>query len=185
MAEKRAAIWARVSTSEQETANQLLTLREWAASRGFEVVREYTAEASAWTGKHKPLLATALEDARLGRFDVLLCWALDRLSREGIEATLSLLRQFRDLGADVWSLQEPWTEVNGPTADLLGAILAWVAQQESVCRSERIKAGLARRRAEGKPVGRQPGTRDRKPRKRSGYVAAWEDGGRRRAAQDD
>jgi DNA invertase Pin-like site-specific DNA recombinase len=56
---------------------------------------------------------------------VLLCWALDRLSREGIEATLSLLRQFRDLGADVWSLQEPWTEVNGPTADLLGAILAW------------------------------------------------------------
>ena len=140
------------------------------------MLREYTAEASGGTGKHKPLLAEALEEARLGRYDVLLCWALDRLSREGIEAMLSLLRQFRDLGADVWSLQEPWTEVNGPTADLLGAILAWVAQQESPRRSERIKAGLARRRADGKPVGRQPATRDRKPRRRSGYVAAW--GGR-------
>ena len=42
---------------------------------------------------------------------------------------------------------------------------------------------LARRKADGQPVGRQQGTRDRKPRKRSGYVAAWEDGGRRRTAQ--
>ncbi len=60
------------------------------------------------------------------------------------------------------------------------AFAGWMALQESKRRSERIQAGLARRRAEGRPVGRQPGVKDRKPRKRSGYVAAWEEGGARR-----
>jgi DNA invertase Pin-like site-specific DNA recombinase len=54
-----------------------------------------------------------------------------------------------------------------------------MAHQESTRRSQGIKAGLARRQAEGKPVGRQPGSADKKPRQRSGYVARWE---RERAA---
>jgi DNA invertase Pin-like site-specific DNA recombinase len=58
--------------------------------------------------------------------------------------------------------------------DVLVAFAGWMAQQESGRRSERIRAGLARRRSEGKSVGRQPGAADRKPRKRSGYVARWE-----------
>lgn len=66
---------------------------------------------------------------------------------------------------------------------MLVAFAGWMAQQESSRRSERIRAGLERRRAEGKPVGRQPGSTDNKPRRRSGYVASWESG-RRRAAQD-
>ena len=37
-----------------------------------------------------------------------------------------------------------------------------------------IKAGLARRKSEGKPVGRQPGAKDKTPRRRPGYVARWE-----------
>jgi DNA invertase Pin-like site-specific DNA recombinase len=49
-----------------------------------------------------------------------------------------------------------------------------MAAQESKRRSERVKAALARRKAEGKPVGRQPGAADKTPRKRSGYVARWE-----------
>jgi len=49
-----------------------------------------------------------------------------------------------------------------------------MAQQESARRSERIRAGLERRRAAGKPVGRQPGATDKTQRKRSGYVARWE-----------
>jgi DNA invertase Pin-like site-specific DNA recombinase len=47
------------------------------------------------------VLEEALRDARLGKFDVLLVWALDRLSREGVEATLNLLRRFREAGAPV------------------------------------------------------------------------------------
>jgi DNA invertase Pin-like site-specific DNA recombinase len=56
----------------------------------------------------------------------------------------------------------------------LAAVYAWMARAESAHRSERVRAGLERRRREGKPVGRQPGATDKRPRKRSGYVARWE-----------
>ncbi len=177
----RCAIWARVSTDEQDSGNQLAELRQWAARRGFEITAEYVADgASAYRGEHRAQLASALSDARLGRYDVLLVWALDRLSREGVEATLGLLRRFREHGAAVWSLREPWTETSDPRlAELLSSLFAWLAAEESRRRSERTRAGLDRRRRAGLPVGRQPGATDRKPRKRSGYVARWE---RERAA---
>ncbi len=109
----RCAIWARVSTDDQETAAQLAELRSWAERRSFEVAAEYVLDgASAWTGKHREQLRQALNDARVGRYDVLLVWVLDRLSREGIEATLSAMRA--DRGVAVWSLRESWTETSDP-----------------------------------------------------------------------
>ena len=120
-------------------------------------------------------LNRAMQAARLGEYDVLLVWALDRLSREGVEATLRILRRFRQHGVPIVSLQEPWTDTGDPhLAELLSSIFAWMAHAESERRSERTKAGLARRKAEGKPIGRLAGAKDRKPRKRSGYVARWE-----------
>jgi hypothetical protein len=85
----RAVIWARVSTTEQETENQLRQLREAPARRGLEVVEPpYVAEASAWKGAHRRELERALADARAGRYDVLVVWALDRLTREDPLETL-------------------------------------------------------------------------------------------------
>ena len=81
------------------------------------------------------------------------------------------------------SVQESWLNGSPEVQDILVAFAGWMAERESARRGERIKAGLARRQAEGKPVGRQAGAADKKPRRRAGYVASWE-GGRRRAAQD-
>lgn len=170
----KAAIWSRVSTREQETENQLVALRAWAKARGFEVVTEYVLEESAWNGKHQAALEQALGDAHRGRYQVLLVWALDRLSRQGIEAMLSVMRRFREKGVMVLSHQEPWTDGSPATQELLTSIFAWMAEQESRRKSERVKAALALRRSKGLPVGRQPGARDKKPRKRSGYVKRWE-----------
>jgi putative DNA-invertase from lambdoid prophage Rac len=115
------------------------------------VVIEYVLEESAFNGKHRGDLNQALEDARLGRYDVLSCLALDRMERGGVEATLALLRRFRERGVAVWSMKESWTETSDPRmAELLTAIYAWMAAEESRRRSERVKAGLDRRRAEGK-----------------------------------
>lgn len=139
---------------------------------GYEL---YQTEASASKGNYRPLLDEALQDARHGQYDVLLVWALDRLSREGVEATLSLLRRFSDYGVSVWSLKESWTETADPRmAELLRSLYAWMAAEESRRRSERIRAGLERRKAQGLPVGRQPGAVDKSKRKRSGYVARYE-----------
>ena len=174
MSDMRAAIWARVSTGDQDTDNQLVRLRDWARQRGFEVVREYVLEESAYNGKHQRQMQQALDDARMGAYDVLLVWALDRLSREGAEAMLREVRRFSERGVRVLSLQEPWTDTVGESYEVMLAIVGWVARMESKRRGERVKAGLARRKAAGLPVGRQVGSRDRKPRKRSGYYRRWE-----------
>jgi DNA invertase Pin-like site-specific DNA recombinase len=172
------AIWARVSTEEQEAGNQVAELRQWAEHRGLEITAEYILEGtSAWNGKHREQLSAALADARARKFDVMLVWALDRLSREGIEPTLSIMRRFSAQGVAVWSLKESWTETSDPQVrELITAIMAWVAEMESRRRSERTKAGLARKMREDpdfKP-GRQKGAKDRKPRKRGGYVTRYD-----------
>ena len=175
----RCALWARVSKDEQESGNQLGELRAEAVRRGLDVTAEYVLDgASAWKGEHRELLRQALGDARTGRYDVLLVWALDRLSREGIEVTLRIMRQFADRGVAVWSLRESWTETSDPhVRELIAAIMAWVARMESERRSERVRAGLARRKAAGLPVGRQPGSKDRRQRKRSAMWPAGSENG--------
>jgi DNA invertase Pin-like site-specific DNA recombinase len=113
---------------------------------------------------------------------VLVVWALDRLTREGAEGALRVIRLFRERGCVIVSVQESWLNGSPEIQDVLVAFAGWMAKQESDRKSERIRAGLERRRAAGLPVGGQRGRTDRKPRKRSGYVAAWEPDGARRAA---
>ena len=73
----------------------------------------------------------------------------------------------------VWSYQEPWTEVSGELRDLLLAIAGWVAQMESNRRSERTKAGLQKAKDDGKKLGRPKGAQDKRQRKRSGYYERY------------
>ncbi len=172
---RRAALWARVSTGDQDPANQVAQLEAWAAHRGLVVVATYCIQESAWKGAHRKVLEQVVADARAGRFDVLLVWALDRLSREGPLATLQLVDRFGRLGVQVLSHQEQWTEASGELRDLLLAVVGWVARWESQRRSERTRAGLDRARAQGKHLGRPVGAKDRKRRRRSGYFARWAD----------
>jgi DNA invertase Pin-like site-specific DNA recombinase len=165
----RCAIWARVSTTDQHTENQLAQLRAWAQARGLEVTDEFVTEDSAWQsgngkGEQFDKARKALIDgARLGKYGVVLVWAIDRLSRKGIEDTLAIMRRLYSCGADIWSHQEGWLETAEPhMRELLVSFMAWMAAQESARRSERIRAGLARRRAAGLPVGgRKPGSKNK------------------------
>jgi DNA invertase Pin-like site-specific DNA recombinase len=87
------------------------------------------------------------------------------------------VRELRERNIALVSAQEPWLSGSDATTELLAAIAAWVAHQESARRSERIRAGLARRRAEGKPMGGAASKgkrgRDRRPRRTDGYRDAW------------
>lgn len=184
------AIWARVSTSDQHTANQLDHLRQIAKARGFVVKAEFVTEDSAWqasggNGKgteYDRARAALIAGAHRGDYSVVLVWAFDRLSRRGYRDLDGLLRQLAADGCAVWSDQEPWLTNLGPMGEIALHMLAWVAEHESARRSERIKAGLARKAARGEPIGGAPGRKDTKPRRRSGYVAMWEPGGSRRAS---
>ena len=169
----RAALWLRVSTEEQETDNQLQALQTEAKRRGFDVVQVYDVSESAYQGAHQKALSDVYSDARVGKFEVLLIWSLDRLSREGPAATLEIVNRLTRQGVDLVSLQEPWLEVNGELRELLLSVVAWVARWESQRRSERTKAGMDRARAEGKQIGRPEGAKDRRRRRRSGYFARY------------
>ena len=157
----------------QDTLNQVAQLREWAGRRGLEVVQVYEVEESAWKGAHQKALSRVLDDARRGKFNVLLVWALDRLSREGPLATLEIVHRLGEHGVQVLSYQESWTEVAGELRDLLLAIAGWVARMESNRRSERTRAGLARVKAQGKRLGRPPGSKDKRKRARKGYLLRY------------
>lgn len=172
---ERAAIWLRVSTEEQTAANQLPALERMAAERGYEVVKTYTVEASAFKGRHNPALAQVVAAGRRREFTVLLVWSLDRLERGGVQATFETLSRLSNAGVRVISQApgEDWTLYPAGFGDVMLALLSWVAHQESVRRSERTRAGMARARAEGKVIGRPGGAGDKRPRKRAGYFRRY------------
>ena len=97
---------------------------------------------------------------------LVLVWSLDRLSREGALAILSLVQRLSVCGVRVLSYQESWTEAPGELGELLYALAGWVARMESQRRSERTKAGLVRVKAQGKKLGRPIGSNDKKKRRR-------------------
>lgn len=162
----KAVIYSRVSSNEQSTDNQVAVLEGWAKQRNFEVVDCYTEAESAWRNGHQKELARLTDDARKRKFDVVLVWALDRLSREGSAAILNLISTLSMYRVRVLSYQELWTEAPGQLGELLFAIAGWVAKMESERRSERTKAGLSRAIREGKTLGRPVGSKDKRRRKK-------------------
>jgi DNA invertase Pin-like site-specific DNA recombinase len=184
----KAAAWFRVSTGHQDTDNQWPDVERFAIHHGYEIAQRYTVSDTAWKNgggpEYRKALKQALDDAHAGTFTVLIVWALDRIVRDdegGAEAALRIFRQFRQRGCTVISVKESWLNGAPEVQDVLIAFAGWMAGRESARRSERIRAGLDKRRAQGLPVGRQQGATDTGRRKRAGYVASWEDGQRRAA----
>lgn len=129
----KAAIYLRVSDPGQNTDNQLPALESVAQHLEAEIVEVYQEQESAWKAGHQKELSRLLNGCCNGRhkFDVVLVWALDRLSREGAAAILNLVDTFKAYGVRVISYQEPWTEAPGAIGEILYAIAGWVAKMES------------------------------------------------------
>lgn len=153
----KAAIYARVSTRDkgQDTANQLLKLHELVKTRGWEEIRVYEDQDSGGKSEREQFQAM-LNDARLGRFKVLVFWSLDRLSREGTYETLNHLRTLAGYGVSFLSLTEQYLDTCGPFKEAVIGILAAVAAFERQRLRDRVKAGLDRARAQGRTLGRKP-----------------------------
>lgn len=169
----KAAIYCRVSSTGQTLSNQSQALEAWAKQRGFEVVEYYFETDTAWKNGHQAMLKSLVADARHRKFDIVLVWALDRLSREGSAAILNIINTLGLYKVKVLSYQESWTEAPGQLGELLFAIAGWVARMESQRRSERTKAGLDRARRQGVTLGRPVGRKDSIKRKRTGYLLRY------------
>ena len=149
------AIYARVSTKDkgQETANQSSQLQEFAAKQGWSIHDMYVDHESGKTSDRVEF-QRMFADAAKRRFDLVLFWSLDRLSREGVLETLQHLNKLTAYGVGYKSYTEQYFDSCGIFKDAVIAILATVAKQERVRLSERTRAGIAIARSRGKVIGR-------------------------------
>ena len=158
----RVAIYLRVSKDDgsQETDNQLIQLRgfceEW---EGHELVAEYVDRESGARGRRERKdFDRMFADAVRRRFDVLLFWALDRFSREGISETVASLERLDECGVSFKSYTEPFLDAdNELIAHIVLGVTSYYAQQEALRISDRTKAGLERARRSEKVLGRPDG----------------------------
>ncbi len=150
------AIYARVSTKDkgQDTENQLRELRQFAAASGWEVAKEYIDHETASGKKDRAQFDAMFVDASRRKFSAVLCWALDRFTREGIGCTFDYVRKLKSDGVDFVSYSESHFRTTGPAGELMLAIAAWIAAQERIRISERTKAGMMTAKLKGKRLGR-------------------------------
>jgi DNA invertase Pin-like site-specific DNA recombinase len=163
-----AALYLRTSTNDQHPENQLPALERYCYDHSLTVKAVFVEQESAWRNGHQAELARLLAELRSGKrkYDRLIIWSLDRLTRGGIGQLFSLVHTFRQYGCQVVSIQEPCLESAGPAGDLLLAVTGWIAEFESKRRSERTLAGLERALANGKKLGRPVGKKDGKKRRK-------------------
>jgi DNA invertase Pin-like site-specific DNA recombinase len=153
MTTTRAAIYARVSTTDQTCENQLLELRRYCEARGWHAT-EYVDTGISGAKDRRPALDALLKDAKRRRFDVLVCWRLDRLGRN-LRHLVTMLEDLNHVGVAFVSLGEG-IDCTTPAGKLQLHILAALAEFERERIRERIHAGIARAKREGTRLGRRP-----------------------------
>ena len=134
----RAALYGRVSTKDkgQETESQLRQLREFCVAQGWIIVQEYVDRESGSKAERSQFKAM-MADAAQRKFEVLLFWALDCFSREGVYETHTYLERLDDAGVRFRSFTEPYLDSCGMFRDAVISILAVIAKQERIRISER------------------------------------------------
>jgi DNA invertase Pin-like site-specific DNA recombinase len=147
----RVAIYARVSTLDQQPENQLAELRRYTEARGWSA-QEYVDRGVSGAKERRPSLDELVRDAKRRRFDVVVCWRLDRLGRN-LKHLITLLEELQVLGVAFVSLAEG-IDATTPAGRLQMHLLAAVAEFERERIRERVLAGLQRAKSQGKRLGR-------------------------------
>jgi DNA invertase Pin-like site-specific DNA recombinase len=154
MRTKRAAIYARVSTDGQTTDNQVIALGEIAGRRGWDIVEVYTDQGiSGAKGRDKrPGFGRMLKDANRRKFDVMMAWAIDRMGRS-LRDLIDTIEHLEAVGVDLY-LDQQSIDTTTPAGKLLFQVTGAFAEFERSMIRQRVNAGLARARAQGKRLGR-------------------------------
>lgn len=151
---KTVAIYARVSTDKQKVDMQLNELRQFAVRSGWAVHREYIDQSFTGASTNRPAFLEMMEEARKRKFNLLVVWKLDRLSRS-LKDLINTLDELGSLGIDFVSYDNN-LDTSTPTGKLVFQIVGAVAEFEKDIIKERVIAGLANARRKGKRLGRPP-----------------------------
>ena len=149
---KRAALYLRVSTVDQNPETQALDLRQFVVQRGLEIVMTYTDHGVSGTKARRPALDKMMEDARRHRFDVVVVWSCDRLARS-TKHLLQVLDELNGFGIQFLSQREA-IDTEGPLGRAIIVIVSAIAELERSLIVERVKSGMRRAKLEGRQIGR-------------------------------
>lgn len=150
----RCAIYARVSTADQDCSLQTSALREYIAARGWEPAGEYVDTGWSGTKTSRPAFDRMMDDARQRKFDCIVAWKLDRLGRS-LSHILVTIQALRGMGVRFMTTTQPIdTDENNPMAKFMLQIMGAIAELEREMIKERCRAGqmlYQQSMAEGKP----------------------------------
>lgn len=148
----RAVIYARVSTKSQNPDTQVHACKEYITTRKWQHIETYVDVAS--TKSRRLQKERMMTDAHRRRFDVVVVWSLDRLSRS-LRELINDIHTLNALGIQLVCLKHP-IDTSTPVGTLLVQLIGMLAEFERALISDRVRAGLEVARAKGKRLGRPP-----------------------------
>ena len=149
----KAAIYCRVSTSDQTTDNQLLELEKAAERQGWTVEAVYTETMSGATTK-RPQLDALMGSVMRKEIDVVMAWDVSRLGRS-LQHLITLLSNIHSKNVGLY-LHQQGVDTTTPSGKAMFSMMGVFAEFERAMVQERVKAGLERAKAQGKRLGRPP-----------------------------
>jgi DNA invertase Pin-like site-specific DNA recombinase len=149
---KRAALYLRVSTDFQQTDMQESELRAYVKARGWTVQGIFADRGISGAKDNRPALQELMAACRQRKVDVVVVWKFDRFARS-LRHLVTALDEFKRLRIDFISATEG-IDTTVPSGELVFQIFGAIAQFERALISERVRAGLAEARRNGKRVGR-------------------------------
>ena len=151
---KRVAIYARVSTDKQQTSNQVLVLKEIAERSGYNIIQIYEDKGiSGSKGREdRPSLNQMMKDATHRKFDMVMCWSIDRLGRS-ISHLIEIMNELNGLKIDMFFSQQS-IDTTQSSGRMLFSIMGAIGEFEKSLIKERVLAGLDRARKNGTKLGR-------------------------------
>jgi len=152
----KVALYLRVSTGEQTTANQRLELERVATAKGWTVTKVYQDEGiSGAKGRSaRPGFNALCEDATRRKFDVVMAWSVDRISRS-LQDLIVFMNDLHAAGVQLY-LHQQALDTTTPSGKLMFQLTGAFAEYEREIIRGRVNAGIARAKAAGKRWGQKP-----------------------------
>jgi DNA invertase Pin-like site-specific DNA recombinase len=153
-ASTRVAFYCRVSTPTQSTHNQRHDLERVAATRGWNIVAQFSDDgiSGAKDRSERPALNALIKAATRGEFDLLAVWSIDRLGRS-LQHLVETVNELRSVGVDLYIHQQA-LDTSTPAGKLAFSVFGALAEYERELIRERVRAGLDRAKRNGTKLGR-------------------------------
>ena len=151
---KRIALYARVSTDKQTCENQLQELRTIAERMNYTIVAEFVDNGISGmkTRQNRPALDQLMKSATQRKFDMVMCWSIDRLGRS-LQNLVEILNELETLKVDLYFLQQGM-DTSTSSGRMMFSIFGALAEYERNLIRERVCAGLQTAKARGVKLGR-------------------------------